>query len=64
MTSYTYGANVRFTMTNMKTKKTQIGVRLDADTRRKLQQAADRERRTISDMVRLVIEDWLKRRAA
>ena len=51
-------------MTNMKTKKTQIGVRLDADIRRKLQQAADRERRTISDMVRIVIEDWLKRRAA
>lgn len=51
-------------MKNTKTKTTQIGVRLDADTRRKLQQAANRERRTISDMVRLVIEDWLKRRAA
>jgi predicted DNA-binding protein len=48
--------------TQKKTKETQVGVRMDTETRKRLETAAARESRTISDMARLLISEGLKRR--
>lgn len=49
-------------MTITQQKTTQIGVRIDPATREKLQQAADREGRTLSDMARRILAAALRRR--
>lgn len=42
-------------------KTTQIGVRLDPTLRRRLEKVAAKERRTVSDYVRLLIERALRK---
>jgi len=46
------------------TKTTQIGVRLDPEVRSRLERAARRESRTVSEFVRLLIEKTLRRAVA
>jgi uncharacterized protein (DUF1778 family) len=54
----------RFAMRDNPQKTTQIGIRLDPDTRKRLEAAADREKRSISDFVRLLILRAVKRSRA
>ena len=53
-----------FAMRNNPRKTTQIGVRLDVDTRRKLEALANKERRSVSDLVRVLIHEALSRKRA
>jgi len=56
---------LRFAMRNKLRKTTQIGVRLDPDTRKRLESLAHKEKRSVSDVVRLLITEALaKWRAA
>ena len=41
----------------------QIAVRLTADEAEQIKAAADRESRTASGLVRLIVLEWLKRKA-
>lgn len=64
LTSVSVGSIFCYAMLNTqkKTKETQVGVRMDTETRKRLETAAARESRTISDMARLLISEGLKRR--
>jgi uncharacterized protein (DUF1778 family) len=45
-------------------KDTRLTFRMPAATREALERAADEERRSVSDLAVLVIEDWLAARSA
>ena len=51
-------------MENRDNKTIHLGVRIDPATREKLQQAADREGRTLSDMARRILAAALRRKRA
>lgn len=44
--------------------KTMIGMRLDPELLERIEDAANEDRRSRADMVRIILEDWLKDREA
>ena len=50
------------TLRFMKTKDTQIIIRLTSDEKKRLQKEADKEGRTISNLVRYILQKELKKR--
>ncbi len=56
-------SGARRTMADME-KDTRLTFRMSVATRKALERAAEEERRSVSDLAVLVIEDWLASRSA
>lgn len=41
-------------------RNAQLGTRVNIDTKNKLETAAKNERRSLNDLVNVIIEDWLR----